>query len=60
MELSLAGFIWLAAALWVIYDVLTKQKRMSREKQAIWVILALLFSVITAVVYLVLVKKGKF
>jgi hypothetical protein len=52
--------IALAAAVWVIYDVLVKQKKMPTLNKVLWIIVALLFSVLTAIVYFFVVKKGKF
>ncbi|MEP1096545.1 MAG: PLDc N-terminal domain-containing protein [Cyclobacteriaceae bacterium] len=43
-------------AIWVIYDVWTKQK-MSTGTKLIWTILALIFSIITAIVYYFVKKK---
>jgi hypothetical protein len=48
----------IAGAIWVIYDVLKHQKKLSTEGKAVWIIAALLFSIITAIVYY-LVKKKK-
>lgn len=45
------------AAIWVIYDVLTKNKRLSTGLKVLWVVCALLFSIITAVVYWLVYKK---
>jgi prolipoprotein diacylglyceryltransferase len=41
----------IVAAVWVIYDVLTNQKKMSGGSKVIWIIFALLFSIITAIIY---------
>jgi len=43
-------------AIWVIYDVWTKQK-MGTGTKLIWTIMALIFSIITAVVYYFVKKK---
>ncbi|WP_436517267.1 PLDc N-terminal domain-containing protein [Ekhidna sp. To15] len=43
-------------AVWVIYDVWTKQK-MSGGSKIIWTIFALLFSIITAIIYYFMKKK---
>lgn len=43
--------IGLACAIWVIYDVWTNQRRMSDGKKIIWTIFALLFNILTAIVY---------
>jgi hypothetical protein len=49
--------IGIICAVWVIVDVFTKQKRMSTELKVIWTICAILFSVLTAIVYYFLVKR---
>jgi hypothetical protein len=54
---NLVGLIGLLAAIWVIYDVLAKQKRMKTFNKIVWVVCALLFSIITALVYYLIVKK---
>lgn len=51
---------WIIAALcavWVIYDVLAHQKRMKTEYKVIWIIAALIFSIITAIVYYFIIQK---
>lgn len=45
--------IWILAvicAVWVIVDVLSKRK-MSTGEKIIWIVCAILFSIITAIVY---------
>ena len=46
-----------AAAVWVIYDVMTQQKSMDSTKKLIWIICAVVFSVVTAIVYFFAIKK---
>lgn len=53
------SLIALACAVLVIYDVITKQKSMKPSKKALWIILSILFSVITAIVYYFVVYKKK-
>lgn len=43
--------------IWVIYDVLTNQKGFSSGKKLLWIVFAILFSIITAIVYYFVVKK---
>ncbi len=45
------------AAVWVIYDVVALQKRMNTGEKVIWVILAFLFSIITAIIYYFVKKR---
>ncbi len=54
---SLIGLIALVCAVWVIYDVFTQQKKWDDGKKIIWIICAILFSIITAIVYYLVVKK---
>ncbi len=54
---SLIGVVALICAIWVIYDVLTAQKKMSPGSKVLWIVFALIFSIITAIIYYVTVKK---
>lgn len=51
----------IACAIWVIYDVFANQKKMTVGMKVLWTVLAIVFSVITAIVYyfLVYTKKKK-
>jgi membrane protein DedA with SNARE-associated domain len=49
--------IGIIAAVWVIVDVLTKQKGMDQTEKIVWVVCAVLFSIITAIVYWFLKKR---
>jgi hypothetical protein len=51
------GFIALLSLVWVIYDVFTNQKKFDTGKKVLWTIAAVLFSIITAIVYYLVVKK---
>ena len=52
---SILGIVALVAAIWVIYEVWTS-KRKTGEK-VIWSICAILFSIITAIVYYFIGRK---
>ena len=54
---GLLGLIALACAVWVIYDVASNQKKMKSGQKVLWIILAILFSVLTAIIYYLVVKK---
>jgi hypothetical protein len=54
---SIIGIIALICAVWVIYDVWAVQKAMSAGKKVVWTIFALIFSVLTAIVYYLVQKK---
>ncbi len=50
----MGNIIWLVAtacAVWVIYDVWSKNKRLTDTEKLIWTLSAIVFSVITAVIY---------
>jgi len=48
---SILYIIALLCAIWVIYDVLVNQKRMSTGMKILWIVLAVVFSIITAIIY---------
>ena len=54
---GIVGIIGLACAIWVIYDVFTNQKKFDTEKKILWTIAAILFSIITAIIYYLVKKK---
>ena len=45
------GLLSLASIIWVIYDVLTQNKSLTNVMKAVWIIFALLFGIIGAVIY---------
>ncbi len=54
---SILYLVALISGIWVIFEVLTKQKGMSMGSKVLWIICALLFSIITAIVYYFTKKK---
>ncbi len=48
---TIIGIVALIAAIWVIYDVLVNNKRLSDGMKVLWIICAVIFSIITAVIY---------
>ena len=48
---TILGIIAFIAAIWVIYDVLVNNKRLSDGMKVLWIICAVIFSIITAVIY---------
>lgn len=44
-------------AIWVIYDVLAKNKGLSTLAKVLWIVCAILFSIITAIVYWLVEKR---
>jgi hypothetical protein len=53
----LLSIIWLVCAIWVIYDVVMNHHKMSQSTKIIWIVAAVLFGPITAIVYYFMVKK---
>ena len=56
---SIIGIIALIAAVWVIYDVLVNNKRLSKEMKILWIVCALFFSIITAIIYYLVGRDSK-
>jgi hypothetical protein len=54
---NVLGLVALICAVWVIYDVLVNNKAMDNTKKIIWIVCAILFSIITAVVYYFIGRK---
>ncbi len=54
---GIASIIALVCAVWIIYDVWTNQKKMESGKKILWTIAAIIFSVITAIIYYLVAKK---
>ena len=54
---GIIGIIALICAIWVIYDVLVKNKGLSQVAKIIWIVCAILFSIITAIVYYFIGRK---
>ncbi len=48
---ALIGIVALICAVWVIYDVSTNNKKLNDTEKIVWIICAILFSIITAIVY---------
>lgn len=47
----LVAIIAFFAAVWVIYDLWSKNKRLSDTEKLVWTIAAIAFSIITAIIY---------
>ncbi|MCB9362821.1 PLDc N-terminal domain-containing protein [Candidatus Woesearchaeota archaeon] len=54
---SIIGLIGLACAIWVIYDVWVKNKGLSTVMKVVWTVLAVFFSILTAIVYYFIGRK---
>jgi len=56
----LSTVLWLlgiVCAVWVIYDVFANNRKLSVGLKVVWTIAALLFSIITAIIYYIVYKK---
>jgi membrane protein DedA with SNARE-associated domain len=52
--MAFGTILWIVAAIaaiWVIYDVIVNNKKLSDGMKVLWVVCAILFSIITAIVY---------
>jgi len=56
---GLFGLLCLVVAILVIYDVFANQKKMKTGMKVLWTVLAVLFSVVTGIVYFFVVYNKK-
>jgi hypothetical protein len=56
---GLLGLIMLICAVWVIYEVIAKHKHWKTGKIVLWIVCAIVFSIITAIVYYFVEYKKK-
>lgn len=54
---TIFGIIAVLCAIWVIYDVLAVNKKLKTGMKVLWIVLAVVFSIITAIVYYFVYKK---
>jgi ABC-type spermidine/putrescine transport system permease subunit II len=54
---TLVGIVAVVCAVWVIYDVWTNNKKMKDTMKIVWTVCAVIFSIITAIVYYFVGKK---
>ncbi len=54
---TLVWIVSLLCFIWVVYDILAVQDRMKTAHKVLWIIAAVLFSIITAIVYYFVVKR---
>ncbi|MFT4261504.1 MAG: PLDc N-terminal domain-containing protein [Candidatus Woesearchaeota archaeon] len=54
---TILWILGIVCMVWVIYDVLANNKKLSTTAKVLWIIAAVLFSVITAIVYYFVAKK---
>ena len=56
---TILGIVAVLAAIYVIYDVIINNKKLSDGMKVLWIILALFFSIITAIVYYFIGRYAK-
>lgn len=56
---TIIGIIALLAAIWVIYDVLVNNMKLSGGMKVLWIICAVLFSIITAIIYYLIGRNNQ-
>ncbi|HPD81745.1 MAG TPA: PLDc N-terminal domain-containing protein [Candidatus Pacearchaeota archaeon] len=54
---TIVGIVAVICAVWVIYDVWTKQKKMKDLEKIVWTVAAIVLSILTAIVYYFVKKK---
>jgi len=55
----LFGIIAIIAAIWVIYDVFVNNKRLSDGMKVLWIISAVIFNIITAIIYYLIGRNNQ-
>ena len=55
--LSILGVISLIATFWVLYEVWFVKKQMSTHRRIVWSIVAILLSILAAILYYILEKN---
>lgn len=53
---NIIGLVALVCAIWVIYEVFTVNRKLSTGAKILWTVLAIIFSIITAIVYYFMYK----
>ncbi|SES90842.1 Phospholipase_D-nuclease N-terminal [Methanococcoides vulcani] len=54
---SIWGLFELLAVVWVIYDVVTQNKRLSGAMKVVWILVAVIFNIFGAAAYYFLGRK---
>jgi hypothetical protein len=54
---TILWILGIVCAVWVIYDVLARNNSVGIVGKVVWVVLALMFSIVTAVVYYFMYKR---
>jgi len=56
---EIIGIIAVLAAIWIIYDVIVNNKRLSDGMKILWIVCAVLFSIVAAIVYYFIGRNAK-
>ncbi|MDO8517309.1 MAG: PLDc N-terminal domain-containing protein [Nanoarchaeota archaeon] len=56
---TILGVIAIISAIWVIYNVVVNNKRLSDGMKVLWIVCALFFSIITAIIYYLIGRNPK-
>nr|MBA4404875.1 hypothetical protein [Nanoarchaeum sp.] len=56
---TILGAIAVVAAIWIIYDVIVNNKGLSDGMKIFWIVFAVFFSIITAVIYYLVGRNQK-
>ena len=54
---KILGVVALVCMIWVIYEVVAVNRRLSNLAKVIWIVCAIFFSIITAIVYYFVEKR---
>lgn len=54
---SIWGLLVLLSVIWVIYDVVTQNQRLSGAMKVVWILVALVFGILGAAVYYFVGRK---
>jgi hypothetical protein len=54
---TIIGIVAVICAVWIIYDIVVNNKGMNQTTKIIWIVCAVLFSIITAIVYYFIGRK---
>lgn len=54
----LLGILSIIAPIWVIYDIIVNNKRLSDGMKVLWIVLAICFGIITAIIYYLVGRKA--
>ena len=56
---TIFGIVAVLAVIWVIYDVIVNNKKLSDGMKVLWIVCAVFFSIVTAIVYYFFGRNAK-